>query len=311
MIVLVSVGIYSMFQVQDVFTSGTQPDYYKHVYPWLQECSPLEIPEHRGPFKWWYICASYNWLGHENIIPFVFAIGLLPLTYLLGFKMSGYRLAGLIAMYFVMFSNNFTRYDTSATYDQSAAFFLILSVLMLYYTKSFHASKWFYWVGLLSKSLAVLYIPMYIYTMKKIGIKRWKHHSVLLMIPIVVFGVYLLIMFGSVETIGAEIRFNPQLMIDRMDEWPRFFVFDLMWWIFALGTYKTMLGKRKIPGIEVPMIWTVGIIISIPLIMTFTSQLVYAFRLVPLTIFFAIQVGMILNQFYVAISERRQIKKNQ
>ena len=108
----------------------TFQDYTDNVLPYLQTCDTEPLQHTRGVFKWLEICASYHWLGNERILPFVFSIVLLPITFLFAKTLTKKNSAGLIAVAILVSSNTFLLFDTTSTYEQSWVVFLLVSFIL-------------------------------------------------------------------------------------------------------------------------------------------------------------------------------------
>jgi len=293
------------------------PDYVDHIIPFLDNCKLDEYPTRwdksendmghtRSPLKWHSICLSDKAFGNENVIPFLFSIGCLGLTYYLGYKIGGHEMVGSVAMLVMMFTNAFTRWDTSATYDQSWSFFLLCSVSLLYVKP-----KWS-WVSyicsVLSKALSILYIPMYLYHAKQVGQLKWALVSVVVIICIAVI---LISTLGFMKGLaGGDIELNLDDFITGLWVWIPLFADDPI--IMFVPVVLAWLAIQRIRNWSIPFVWVVGIILSVPIILGFTDQLVHPYRFVPMVSFVGIAVGMMVYYYYPKVKSlisNRLVKK--
>lgn len=293
------------------------PDYHDHVVPFLEDCSVYEIPMRyqagidgtasdkptRSPLKWYSICASYHIFENENVIPFMFSIGSLGLTFVLAKGLTGRNFVGLIAMGVLLSTVSFTRWDTSATYDQSWTFFLMVSLTSLYYFPRMTGVP--YLLSVLSKGLTLMYLPMFLYTMwvEKDTKGYWSHFiwiaisSAIVIVPI---SIAVLFMFADNPNgiVGAPLSFSMEDLVEGLWIWLFYFSDDqhIMLSIIPLMIY--LLSQRnKVPGADVVVVWLGGIIITVPVILGFSDQLVHPYRFVPFTIFYSIGIGIVVKQF--------------
>ena len=310
--VLLITATYTIITIPEVkpYSDVKYPDYLLNVYPYLRDCQLDEIPERgsellRAPLKWYSICASYK-LGNENIIPFIFSILTLPLTYRLGYVMSGKHLVGIIAMLFVLSSVTFTRWDTSATYDQSWSLFLVTALNLLYVKPSLAPVS--YLASIAGKTLAFVYMPMYLYhVVRQNGLHGIMFNLTIILTPLILITLLVI----NIETLlGTSLIFDYNKMFEGSWKWIFYFAEDLH---IMIGT-PIMLAMlwimhKKIRNADVVFWWCVGIILTVPLIMGFTTQLIHPYRFVPFVIFYSIGMAMIINHWAQKIISKKLVNK--
>ena len=145
------------------------PDYFDHVIPYLKTCELDEIPnrmstngsnlETRSPLKWWSLCFSNSVLGNERIIPFLFSIILIPVTYSFVTHATKRRFTAIIAVLVLVSSGTFLEFDTTATYEQSWVVFLLLSLIFAM-RGSVIGMVGFFLLSVASKPIAIIYVPV-------------------------------------------------------------------------------------------------------------------------------------------------------
>ncbi len=312
-IVLFLILGYMVFTIGDVKAGSDSiyPDYNDHVVPFLETCSLTELPERpnekgdpsltRSPLKWYSICASYQIFNNENVIPFLFSIGLLPLVFHLGYRVSGNSsIVGMIALLIVVSSSTFYKWDTSATYDQSWAFFLFLALNMLYWKPRLMPVAFF--ASVVSKGLTLAYLPMLLYHMWV----EWQQYknpmwvlasSLFIIIPIAVV-VAVLYSTNQFGIIGASLSFNLAELIEGFWIWIFYFGDIHVQYGIPLVIVILVILRNKIHNADVIGFWMVGILATVPLILGFTDQLIHPYRFVPLLAFFGIGLGMITKHYF-------------
>ena len=102
--------IFIVLEFKEIYEPELYQDYFDHVQPFLETCEPFDVPNERGAFKWQYICASAKWFGNERLLPFIFSIALIPLTFVLIKELTKKKLAGLIAVLVLITSGLFTQF---------------------------------------------------------------------------------------------------------------------------------------------------------------------------------------------------------
>ena len=302
MMLVVLVTSYGVFAFSEIAVQDKYPDYTNNVAPYLMGCKLDELPTRggditRSPIKWYSICASFQIFGNENVIPAMFSLMVIPLTFQLGAQLSSSKLVGLIAAMLLVASPMFHRWDTTATYDQSWTFFLLLSMVLLTRTKPVQSSI-FYLASILSKGLSLLYAPMMLYHQYKTDKSR--------MIPIcVILGISTAAIM--LTGFGGDIEFDHEEFVKGLWIWYFYFA-DPLIMIFPVVLLLLFTLRKKIPNSDVMIVWIVGIILTTPLILGLTNQLVHPYRFVPFMALYSICIGMIVD-FYINNSRRRPNQK--
>ena len=146
------------------------PDYFDHVVPYLESCELDEIPNRmasngeltptRSPLKWWSLCFSNSILGNERLIPFLYSIILIPVTYSFVTHLTQRKFTAIIAVLVLVSAGTFLEFDTTSTYEQSWVVFLMLSLIMVMRGNAL-GMVIFFLLSLLSKPIAVIYVPVF------------------------------------------------------------------------------------------------------------------------------------------------------
>lgn len=264
------------------------PDYYMYLVPFYETCS-LDRFEHfhdqkpyRNFLKSWLNCASYH-LGNDRILPVLFSIGCVYLTYLLGHSMSKDRIIGLIAAAALALNPLLTKFDSSPTYDQAWAFFFLLSMVLLFRMPKL--SPLAYPLAIFSKVYAVGFLPLYLYTAYRHGKQR--RFVMAATAGVVLVGISSVLILG----VGTELGFHP----DRLEESGER-IFEVIWIVLPIlvlffgldmifkGHYNEARGTV--------LLWLVWIMLTIPLVYVFSMQWMFGYRFVPFAAFLSIYVGM-------------------
>jgi len=287
-------AITAIIAVNESFQIGmveSYPDYADNVKPYLQTCDTDPIQYSRGHLKWLSICASHHWFGNAQIIPFLYSIVLLPLAYWFVAILTKNNWTGLIAFGITASSGLYYLFNTTATYEHSWVVFLLIALIASL------KNKWFalpvFMFAVLSKPTAILFLPMMLYMSTQYKQKAQQFFWILAIITI-----FTLVAIDPVEMIGGHWDFNPDEFIHGLYGW-WFFLDSTM--IIAVSIVLVMVAlfikRKKDKPARIILVFIIGIIISVPLIEGFTTQLNHAYRFLPLVIFGGAGLGHVVIQY--------------
>ena len=241
--------------------------------------------------------SSQQIFQNVKVIPFIASISLIFLTYFFTSQITKKRFAGLVAVAIILQSHTFLRYDTTATFANFWTSFYLLSLYLVY--KKWPFSPLAYVMSIFSKALTVIFLPMSLFFIYRTHLAK-KTKILLSVSYLVIFFVIL----GSVvlsETIG----FGKTLSLPEFDD----FVTGLTAWAFQLRidglvlvfllplviglVIRSLQGFREAESI---LILISGILLSAPLLAGFTEFNIQPYRWIPLIVFFAIGVGVLLSK---------------
>src|SRR5205807_10536076 len=87
----------------------------------------------RNPVKWYVDRIGYKLFnGYDNVLPFLFSLGIIGMTYLVAYSISQKRIVGILSSIFVCINPLFYNWASSVTYDQVWVFFLLSSIWLVY-----------------------------------------------------------------------------------------------------------------------------------------------------------------------------------
>lgn len=315
-IALVITLVYVLVTIQEVRPESDSrfPDYTQNVKPFLDHCKIDDMPERvvmvndgsyytmeiRSPMKWWLVCVSHKTFGNENMIPFLASVGILFLTYQIAFDFTKKPLPGLVAMAMLVTSNTFTRWDTSATYDQFWVLFLLASIVSI--KRIPLASPILFSLSIVSKGIGLLYAPSMILTILK---QHDEFRGPLILIFSAVLGILGLIV--SAIGFGGSFEFSPADFLHGIMIWPNYFFYDYPVMFLPAVIVLLFNFRHKIENAGLVAWWQINIILGVPIILGFTDQLVHPYRFVPLIVFFGIGVGMIIQYYITKIQQKRLV----
>ncbi len=234
-----------------------------------------------------------------RVMPLIVSISLLLLTYFFTAELTKKRFAGIIATIILLQSNTFQAFDTIATYENSWVLFYLLSLYLI--EKKWFLSPFAYIASLFSKPLTAAFLPMTLfYTFCSQIPRREKIYILLIYSAILLGGLLGLYVMGIEAGLGEE----GKLDFDYFDFWSSFTTwsyqlrFDTIFLLFILPLTVALFftAKKGIRQADSALALIAGVIISMTLLTTFTAFNLHPYRYVPLIVFFAIGVGILLSK---------------
>jgi hypothetical protein len=242
--------------------------------------------------RYFMLVLSFTLFGNYRVIPFVGSIAVLVLVYLFTKKITNNRVASLISTVIVLQSNLFLTFSSTPSYTIFWSLFYLLSIYLILH-KTWYLSPLAYVLSLFSKLLTAAFIPYLIFFIlnSEISIKKK------IIILIIIIGVII---------IGMSTTLNSNLGFDQTWNWEEFWIaftsftyqmrFDGLVVIFLLpiiiGLFLVSKKNRYANNISIIIS---GILFTNPLLLAMTDITSQPYRFIPLIIFFAIAVGIILS----------------
>jgi len=272
------------------------PDVKKRVDGWSPEQIMKGFEPHVRYFLLW---SSMQLFGNYTIIPFIASISLLVLTYFFTVKITNKRFAGVVSTIILAQSNVFLTYDSTVAYTNFWILFYLLSLYLVH--KAWPLSPITYLVSMLTKVLTVTFLPMSIYFILRSNISRNKKiitaaSSVL----IIVVGIMVVFIYdvSAAGVTGKEEEFDPDEFWLGFTSFAYQLRFDGLILIFILPLIVGLFiaSRKGILHSDSIMILIGGILLTAPLLTGFTDQTNQPYRFVPLVVFFAVGVGVLLSK---------------
>jgi hypothetical protein len=229
--------------------------------------------------------------GSYKIIPLLFSMALLAMTYLFTTSITKNRFAGLVSMGLVLQSYIFLTFDTSSTYTSFWLFFYLLSLYAV--VKLWFTNPVFYVASIFCKAITAVFSPMSIFFILNSNIPK-KQRMILAGIILV------MIIAGALGILGTG-------KMSEEFKWHEFVVgfasfafqmrFDVITVLFLVplifGLFVISKNNRHANSISFLII---GILFSAPLLSGLTDQTNQPYRQLPLVVFFAVGVGMLFSK---------------
>ncbi|NIQ14701.1 MAG: hypothetical protein GTO02_09970 [Candidatus Dadabacteria bacterium] len=277
------------------------PDYYHTILPYTFDCKLDEIPNRhtiidggewkptRNPIKWWLHCASAELTGFPNALLLPFNFALLPLVYYLGYYMTNDRIIGMIAIGAMLYNPLYADWVNTATYDQVWSFFLLLGMVLVFKEKQ-KLSTLPMIISVLTKSMVILYFPLWLYTIWKV--KRDKVMVISFTSAVAIIGLVLYFMGYTNIVVGAGVGFFEENIEEAIVR-----NLSLFWQVVPILAVfavlnNTFRAKVKPNNKTIIIVWMIGILIMTPIIHIFTMQGTFSYRYVPFAAMISIFIGM-------------------
>ena len=287
-----------------LFSHENYQDYYDNVIPFVFSCNIDQIPEindqvTRNPLKYWLHCISFNLTGYPNTLLIPFAVGILPLVYYLGYYLTNDKRVGVISITTITINPYYSLWVNSGTYDQVWAFFLLLSVVLLFK----HQGKGIisYIISIAGKSMALTYFPMWIYSIWKI--KR-NPNSIIIISSLVILLTAIAFHFNLPSMmIGSPIGFFSENLTEALTANISTFWMLLPLLIGMIGWSRAFKPKKQIANKSLVLVWILGVFVMTSIIHIFTQQQTYGYRYVPLAAFVSVYLGQVIIDTYQYLKE--------
>lgn len=300
LLILISLlTIYISFSVVELSVQEKWDDYERliiQVEDWkFEQITKTPLPH----VKYFLLNVSLKLFENYSVVPFLASILLLITTYFITRKISGKRFAGIVSMLIVLQSNLFLTYDTSVTYSNFWVLFYIISLYLVY--KFWPLSPVAYLLSIPSKSLTILFLPLSLFFIWRSNISNRRKIVTGVVISIIVLMVGL---FAASMSNQPSINQPQQEIFDYNDFWIGFasFAYQLRFdglvilFIIPLIVGLFIASRNGIKAADSIMVLIAGMLLIAPILTGFTDQTNQPYRFVPLIVFFAIGVGMLLSK---------------
>ena len=241
--------------------------------------------------KYSLLLISEKVFGDFRVIAFFASVSLLILTYLVTEAITKNRLAGLVSIILLIQSNLFLSFDTSAVYSNFWILFYLLSLYVI--TKGWFVSPILLGVSIFCKMLTAIFVPMSIFFILNSEIS--KNQKIIITSSMIV----LLVVGGAIFLGTQEFDKVSSFKTDRFWEGLTSFAIQMrldgITILFLVPLiFGLFLSSKKFKHANSISILIAGVLLSGPILAGMTDQTNQPYRFIPLIVFFAIGVGMLL-----------------
>jgi len=303
LVMTILIGFYIIFSVGELFDGEFQADYKERVKNWIENYSLTEF-ETKGlnaPSWGTYLHIVFGVISEKvfdnvKVIPFLASISLLVLTYFITFEITKKRFAGIVAFVIVLQSGVFLHYDTGITYPNFWILFYLLSLYLIY--KKWLASPVSFVASILTKMITAAFLPMTLFFIYRASISKQNKIRLAVLYGII-FGLGIIFFYfgnsslsedgigfdshdfwGGFNAIHQSLRFDPLVIL---------FMLPLIVGLF----FKSRCGFRDADSIAFLIL---GILLSAVFIPALSNYINAPYRFIPLVVFFALGVGVLLSK---------------
>lgn len=238
---------------------------------------------------------SHQAFGNYRVIPFVSSIILVILVFYTTRQITQKNFAGLAATAIILQSRIFTDYDTSYTYPDYWST-LYLASLYIINKKWSVASIVPYFLSVFAKALTAVFLPMSLYYTYRSNTS--KKAKIITILSYGVIGIAMLGLSNIISSTGAQTEPGQSSFWQGFASFAFQLRFDTILVIFLLPLVVGLFiaskkGTRQADAIMFLIAW---VLFSAPLLTGFTDQTNQPYRFLPLVVFFAMGVGVLLSK---------------
>ncbi|MDE1868136.1 MAG: hypothetical protein KGI08_10570 [Thaumarchaeota archaeon] len=290
--VLILLSIYVGFSISKVLAPELVGGDYSGAYQHAEQYNTTSFFKLGGETVQFGLNAiSLKALGNIRIIPFIASISLLLLTYFLTREISQKRFAGIVSMVILLQSQLFLRYDTDYAYTNTWTLFFILS-LYLIQRRQWHLSIMSYVLSVLSKALTAMFLPITFFFIYSSNIPRKTK-----IVNAVGFAALSVFIIAYARFYLTATEFHPAEFWTGFTALENSLRFDGLVLIFLLPLVVGLfvISRRGVAYADSVMVLILGVLFSSPLLVGLTDFTNQPYRLIPLVVFFAVGVGVLLS----------------
>jgi len=269
---------------------------YKGVEKRLETWSIDSVSSFEPHVRYALLSVSMGIFGNYKIVPFIASIALLITTYLLTTKITNKRFAGIVSTIILLQSSVFLTYDTTVSYTNFWILFYLVSLYMAY--RFWPLSPVSYLLSIPSKAVTAAFLPMSIYFILRSQIPR-KQKMITAGITAGIILVGGLAATGNLSpTSGTQENFDAKEFQMGFTSFAYQLRSDGLVILFMIPLIVGLFiaSRKGVKHGESMMVLISGMLLITPILTGFTTQTNQPYRFVPLVVFFAMGVGVLLSK---------------
>ena len=305
---IIILGLYIGFTLPEIsIHEGTQWDDWRNfgvaleIWPSTDHSSPIVSEYNTRYVKMFLLDASVDIFQNVKTLPFVASILLAVVTFFLTHQITQKRFAGIISMVILLQSQTFLHFDTIAVYDNFWVLFYVASLYVI--NRKWQYSSLLYLLSIFSKVFIAVFFLSSIYYICRASISRRKKlyaiasYVVSLIIILAVFssintsqGVYDIVdispseFFLAFSTLGMALRYDLVIVLSLLP--------------LTLGLFFKFRKEnaKKADSILVLILTALLAGPLLSMVMSFQTVPVMPYRFLPLIVFVAVGIGVLLSK---------------
>jgi hypothetical protein len=240
---------------------------------------------------------SYSVFGSYKVIPFISSVILVVLVFFVTRQLAHKNFAGLVAAVVLLQSYVFLDFDSSVTYP---SYWITLYLFSLYLINK----RWSlfsvapYVVSIFAKALTAMFLPMSLFFAYRAEISRKRKIAFL-----AVYGVVAIAGLAGFSAISSGVS-STGMSLNESAFWQGFasmsfqMRFDVLVVLFLLPLIVGLFlaSRHGIKQADSILVLITGMLFTAPLLAGFTDQTNQPYRFLPLVVFFAMGVGVLLTK---------------
>ena len=283
--IIVILSIFTILSYEDV----TEPELHEDWNFVKESLTAWPAITEYLEYKKLLLLSSFIIFGNYRVIPFLGSMALIVMTYLLTNKITDSRLAGVIASVIILQSNLFLSFSTTGAYSNFWVLFYIISLFMIVH-KTWFLQPVAYLMSIFSKILSIAFFPISIFFIlnAEISIKK-KIISLLSLGILISVGIIILGEAGVKSAIdwngfwNGFVSFSYQMRYDGL----------VVLFLIPIVTGLYFISKKNQYANSVSIMIS-SVLVGGPLLLALTNITTQPYRFIPLVVFCAIGVGMVL-----------------
>ncbi len=296
-VLAVILGAYISLSIGELSTEEKWED-YENLKKTLDAWTPDSVSYGYEPHVTYALTvASMRIFGNYAVFPFMASILLVILTYLFTVQLTQKRFAGVVSSVVLLQSNIFLSYDTSVAYTNFWALFYVASLYLA-------RRKWFlspisFVLSIPAKALTAMFAPMSVYYYLQTDTAR--SNKIIMAGAVVAVVIAAAILVSAAGLPAGDARGEA---FNTSEFWMGFssFANQLRWdgivllFLIPLIVLLFISSMRGVKHANAIMVIIAGMLFIPPLLTGFSTQTNQPYRFVPLVVFFAIGVGVLLSR---------------
>lgn len=297
LVIIILIALYVVFSINQIYNGVYDDDYYVRVKSWLENSNLTKYTSEQFGYQLMIILevVSMKVFASYKAIPFISDVALLVLTYFITMEITKKRFAGIVAMVIVLQSTVFLTYQTYVSYPNFWILFYLLSLYLIY--KKWPLSPIPYIASIFTKILTAAFIPMTLFFIYRADIPRKKKIYVAIIYAVI-------ILIGVAYVYSTHTSLVNTLKFDSHKFWDGFtavyisFRYDGLILLFMLPLTVGLFVVSRKGHLQADSILflIMSMLISAPLVESISDTINVPYRFIPLVVFFAMGVGVLLSK---------------
>jgi hypothetical protein len=301
--IVIIIGLYTTFSVQELFDGKFDADYYNTARPWLENFNLFKLPAGElnrdvgHQLQIFLESTSMQIFGNYKVIPLIASIALPIMMYFLTAELTKKRFAGIISMVILLQSSLFLFYDSSVSYPNFWILFYLFSLYLVYKKWPFSAIT--YVVATLTKGLTAIFFPVTLFFIVRANMpKKKKIYLLISYVAIIVLGASFLVITSSSLNPLEEKALNWHNFLSGFSAFSIAYIDDGLVLLFLLPLIVGLFiaSRKGIVHADSVMLLIMMMLLSAPLLSGFSDHQNTPYRFVPVVVFFAIGTGILLSK---------------